>query len=82
MDSVEVVDHCDIWIGICPPKVEVFDWQLMRGRIIVKKVLMQFGFNVAFGLDYSLCNYGVETIDHLFLSYSWTWGLWIGCMSY
>ncbi|KAK3229173.1 hypothetical protein Dsin_001054 [Dipteronia sinensis] len=58
LDSMEAMDQCDIWQGICPPKVEVFAWQLMRRRIPVKDVFLQFGFIVPSGLDCILCNSG------------------------
>ncbi|KAK3199061.1 hypothetical protein Dsin_022476 [Dipteronia sinensis] len=37
-------DHMDeffpfIWKGICPPKIEVFTWQLLKGRLMVREVL-------------------------------------------
>ncbi|KAK3169155.1 hypothetical protein Dsin_000059 [Dipteronia sinensis] len=82
LDSLEAMGHCDIWQDTCLPKVEVFAWSLMRGRILAKKVLTHFGFNVPSGIECSLCKSGVETIDHLFLSYSWTWRPWMGCMGW
>ncbi|KAK1572473.1 hypothetical protein Q3G72_033082 [Acer saccharum] len=32
-----------LWKGLCPPKVEIFVWQLQRGRISVKDVLVRRG---------------------------------------
>ncbi|KAK2662605.1 hypothetical protein Ddye_001179 [Dipteronia dyeriana] len=31
-----------LWKGLCPPKVDVFMWQLRKGRIIVKELLIKF----------------------------------------
>ncbi|KAK3211973.1 hypothetical protein Dsin_016679 [Dipteronia sinensis] len=34
---------CDIlWRGCCPPKMEIFSWQLFRGRLLVRDVLARF----------------------------------------
>ncbi|KAK4857111.1 hypothetical protein QYF36_024580 [Acer negundo] len=36
--------NCDfLWKGLCPPKVKVFVWQLLKGRVLVRKVLLKFG---------------------------------------
>ncbi|KAK3217875.1 hypothetical protein Dsin_011845 [Dipteronia sinensis] len=43
--------HNYIWQRICPPKIETFAWQLLRGRIPVKDALQHFGCGPASGLD-------------------------------
>ncbi|KAK3221603.1 hypothetical protein Dsin_008628 [Dipteronia sinensis] len=40
-----------LWKGICPPKVEVFAWQLLRGKVHVKEVLSWFGCAPNGGLE-------------------------------
>ncbi|KAK3229395.1 hypothetical protein Dsin_001276 [Dipteronia sinensis] len=37
------------WRGLCPPKIEVFVWQLLRGRVLVKGVLKRFGYKPSAG---------------------------------
>ncbi|KAK2644221.1 hypothetical protein Ddye_019416 [Dipteronia dyeriana] len=37
--------------GICPTKVEVFLWQLLRGRVLVNEVLQKFGRDVVVASD-------------------------------
>ncbi|KAK2658391.1 hypothetical protein Ddye_004924 [Dipteronia dyeriana] len=32
-----------LWHDLCPPKVEVFVWQQLKGRVLVRKVLLKFG---------------------------------------
>ncbi|KAK2647555.1 hypothetical protein Ddye_015044 [Dipteronia dyeriana] len=68
--------------GICPPKVEVFAWQLSRGRVLVKSVVQAFGFIQNLSLLCPLCNVGIESVDHLFLLFPWSWKLWNSCMSW
>ncbi|KAK3220390.1 hypothetical protein Dsin_014360 [Dipteronia sinensis] len=55
-----------VWQGISPPKVEVFAWQLCKGRIMVKNVLSRFGVSQNLCVLCLLCSEGIESIDHLF----------------
>ncbi|KAK1564769.1 hypothetical protein Q3G72_011280 [Acer saccharum] len=75
-------DHLFIWQGVCPPKVEMFIWQLLKGKVLVSEVLKRFGYVAGITLDCPLCNSGEESIDHLFLHCSWTRELWIRCMKW
>ena len=57
-----------LWQGLCPPKVEVFVWQLLRGRVLVREVLLKFGVAIQTGsASCPLCEIGSESIDHIFL---------------
>ncbi|KAK2640224.1 hypothetical protein Ddye_028019 [Dipteronia dyeriana] len=69
-----------IWNGICPYKVEVFLWQLYRGRVFVREVLLRFGMAKLNVVVCPLCSLEVETVDHLFLHCPWTFNLWNWCM--
>ncbi|KAK3211546.1 hypothetical protein Dsin_016252 [Dipteronia sinensis] len=78
-------DHMDeffpfIWKGICPPKIEVFTWQLLKGRLMVREVLRRFGVNGIVSVECPLCLAGSESIDHLFLQCTWSNKLWRLCM--
>ncbi|KAK2653362.1 hypothetical protein Ddye_013218 [Dipteronia dyeriana] len=55
------------WQGICPLKIEIFAWQLLKGRILVKEVLFSFGLQQVVCTDCPLCGGGGESIDHLIL---------------
>ncbi|KAK2635508.1 hypothetical protein Ddye_030300 [Dipteronia dyeriana] len=55
------------WLGIVPPKVEVFLWQLFKGRILVSDVLLKFGMSHIASNVCPLCDRESETINHLFL---------------
>ena len=70
----------DIWFGHCPPKVEMFVWQLIHGRILVKEVLLIFGVQLVDDLLCPLCAEKMESIDHLFLLCGWAWNIWQCCM--
>ncbi|KAK3204429.1 hypothetical protein Dsin_018475 [Dipteronia sinensis] len=63
-------DHSFIWKGLCPSKVEMFIWQLIKGRVL--------GLNS----NCRFCNSEIESIDHLFLHCDWTWELWSRCMAW
>ncbi|KAK3221933.1 hypothetical protein Dsin_008958 [Dipteronia sinensis] len=67
-----------VWQGNCPPKVEVFVWQVLRGRVMVKDHMHGLHYQL-FNLNCHLCNTSIEAIDHL-LNYEWTWRLWTLCM--
>ncbi|KAK3221461.1 hypothetical protein Dsin_008486 [Dipteronia sinensis] len=47
--ALEDIEYSNVWLdrllwrGICPPKVEFFTWQLLRGRVFVGDVLRRFG---------------------------------------
>ncbi|KAK3219579.1 hypothetical protein Dsin_013549 [Dipteronia sinensis] len=71
-----------IWQGICPAKIEIFGWQLLRGRVMVRQVLRKFGFDPAYSLMCPFCNAAEESVDHLFLLCPWSWKLWNRCMSW
>ncbi|KAK3228410.1 hypothetical protein Dsin_000291 [Dipteronia sinensis] len=62
-----------LWKGLCPPKVELFSWQLCRGRVMVRSNLDRFG--CAQGMDCPLCNGELEAVDHLFMRCPWSWNL-------
>ena len=62
-----------VWMGFAPSKVEVFCWQLMKGRIAVKEQLARRGL---LDLNLALCTFckeECESIGHLFFSCSSSW---------
>ncbi|KAK3212019.1 hypothetical protein Dsin_016725 [Dipteronia sinensis] len=68
-----------LWNGTCPPKVELFLWQLVRGRVLVADVLHRFGVGVS--LVCKLCNNENETLNHVFLHYAWSRKVWYHCLN-
>ncbi|KAK3227605.1 hypothetical protein Dsin_007467 [Dipteronia sinensis] len=71
-----------LWKGICPPKIELFLWQLWRGKVLVRAVLYRHGMEHLSNLECPLCNKEIETTDHLFLHCTWSYSLWQKCMAW
>ena len=70
-----------IWTGLAPLKVEVFCWQLLKGRIAVKEQLASRGlidWNMA---SCTFCNVEIESVDHLFFTCNLSWNIWMYCCS-
>ncbi|KAK2639287.1 hypothetical protein Ddye_027082 [Dipteronia dyeriana] len=44
-----------IWQGVCPPKIEIFVWHLLQGRVTVKKVLRSFGVILVSSIECPRC---------------------------
>ncbi|KAK3199562.1 hypothetical protein Dsin_022977 [Dipteronia sinensis] len=65
-----------LWHGICPPKVEILVWQILKGRVMVKEVLCRFGVTFGGNQLCPLCNSVVESVDHLFLLCHRSWKIW------
>ena len=66
-----------VWMGCAPPKVEVFCWQLMRGRIATKDQLLKKGL-LDGNLDIcTFCKADSESIGHLFFLYAFSWQIWM-----
>ncbi|KAE8682317.1 Polynucleotide adenylyltransferase family protein isoform 4 [Hibiscus syriacus] len=67
----------NVWVGIAPPRVETFLWQVVHLRVAVKEELLKRG--VA-GIEDPLCplcgRFG-ESVPHLFLHCEVAWGLWV-----
>ncbi|GMI86725.1 hypothetical protein HRI_002341800 [Hibiscus trionum] len=65
------------WQGLTPPRIDFFLWQVFKQRLPVKSELHRRGVNSLVDLNCPLCNSHVETINHLFFSCSFAWGLWM-----
>ena len=70
-----------VWVGLAPPKVEVFCWQLMRGRIATKKQLARKGLVNWNAAVCTFCKSDRESISHLFFSCFFSWKIWMHCCS-
>ncbi|KAK3219665.1 hypothetical protein Dsin_013635 [Dipteronia sinensis] len=68
--------------GICPPKVQVFGWQLVKGKVLVRNQLSRYGLDQVACLDCPLCGSNVESVDHLFIHCQWSWNLWLKCIGW
>ena len=70
-----------IWAGLVPPKVEIFCWQMIRGRIAVREQLARRGLLNWDAAVCALCKSKVETVGHLFFSCKLSWLIWMYCCS-
>ncbi|KAL4287989.1 hypothetical protein AHAS_Ahas19G0241300 [Arachis hypogaea] len=70
-----------IWKGLVPPRVELFIWFALIGRVNTKERLCRFGI-VNQGVTMCvLCNKEVENVCHLFLGCDFTWQVWCAWLS-
>ncbi|XP_072056371.1 uncharacterized protein [Arachis hypogaea] len=65
-----------IWKGLVPPRIELFGWFVLVGRINTKERLNRLGVDIHSDTICVLCHKGVENIEHLFLRCEVTWQVW------
>ena len=70
------------WQGLVPPKVELFGWQLIKEKVMVKKKLSNYGMFPGMSVACVLCSVEEESVNHLFLHCSWAWKLWVTGMGW
>ncbi|KAK3225807.1 hypothetical protein Dsin_005669 [Dipteronia sinensis] len=68
--------------GFVSSKVEVFTWQLAKGRTLVREVLLRFGIAQMASSGCPQCEEGPESIDHVFLLCIWSIELWRTCIGW
>ncbi|KAL4582089.1 hypothetical protein LXL04_006629 [Taraxacum kok-saghyz] len=72
------------WLKWIPIKDNIFVWRIFKGRIAVRKNLMDMDIDVP-NSKCEICNVQVDDISHLFFKCdlaSWLWtslGLWVNC---
>ncbi|XP_015964817.1 uncharacterized protein LOC107488571 [Arachis duranensis] len=64
-----------IWKGVVPPRVELFTWFILVGRVNTKERLSRFGILSQKDNGCIFCNKDVEQVHHLFLGceFAWQW---------
>ncbi|XVF85746.1 hypothetical protein PTKIN_Ptkin17bG0142100 [Pterospermum kingtungense] len=78
-----------VWRGLLPPKVEVFMWQLLKGRVAVKQNLVARNLLSVDNANCVFCRGAIESVSHLFFvcpvswkiwcHWCWRWGIqWVG----
>ncbi|QHO17244.1 uncharacterized protein DS421_10g310500 [Arachis hypogaea] len=65
-----------IWKGLVPPKVELFTWFVLIGRVNTKERLSRFGILNQVDMRCVLCNRDIEQVHHLFLGCDFAWQVW------
>ncbi|KAL4323635.1 hypothetical protein GQ457_11G028910 [Hibiscus cannabinus] len=66
-----------VWLRLVPPKVEIFMWRVVWGRVPVKVELLKRGVPIIENSLCSLCKNSPETISHLFLFCTGVWRIWM-----
>ncbi|KAK8993149.1 hypothetical protein V6N11_033253 [Hibiscus sabdariffa] len=66
-----------VWIGFTPPKVEIFVWLVLWGRVPVKMELSRRGMSNLGCILCPLCKLFPESVSHLFFSCSGIWPIWM-----
>ncbi|KAK2659273.1 hypothetical protein Ddye_005806 [Dipteronia dyeriana] len=79
---INVDDFKFLWQGVSPPKIEIFLWQLLKGRVMVRKVLQRFGLDSSLSIFCPLCDQDEESVDHISLHCRLSWKLWSQCMAW
>ena len=72
--------HHNIWGHGAPPKVEMFGWQVLQGRVAVKTNLHSIGCLPQGELACNFCKGEIESVDHLFLGCIKSWQIWCLCL--
>ncbi|KAL4288482.1 hypothetical protein AHAS_Ahas19G0290600 [Arachis hypogaea] len=70
-----------IWKGLVPPRVELFTWFVLVGRVNTKDGLcrleiLQLNDNLCV-----LCNKEAENLQHLFVTCEFSWNVWCAWIS-
>ncbi|XP_057761120.1 uncharacterized protein LOC130981553 [Arachis stenosperma] len=70
-----------IWRGVVPPRIELFGWFVLVGRVNTKDRLSRLGVIVHSDNICVLCKKEVESVQHLFLLCEVTWQVWCSWLS-
>ncbi|XP_015969969.1 uncharacterized protein LOC107493386 [Arachis duranensis] len=65
-----------IWRGLVPPRIELFTWFVLVGRVNTKERLRRLGVIDQLDSICVLCKKDVEDLHHLFLRCQFTWQVW------
>ncbi|XP_057760903.1 uncharacterized protein LOC130981324 [Arachis stenosperma] len=65
-----------LWKGFVPPRIELFGWFVLVGRVNIKERLTKLGVNIQSDSTCVLCTKESESAEHLFLQCEVTWQVW------
>ncbi|QHO20170.1 Putative ribonuclease H protein [Arachis hypogaea] len=77
--SAEITSYSftsSIWKGFVPPRIELFGWFVLVGRVNTKERLTKLGVNILGDSMCVLCTKELESVEHLFLRCEVTWQVW------
>jgi len=67
---------CSVWMNLVPPKVEVFMWLTLLGRLNTKERLHRKGVLSANQVACTFCSVQPESLDHVLLQCHISWKVW------
>ncbi|XP_057744025.1 uncharacterized protein LOC130961983 [Arachis stenosperma] len=65
-----------IWRGVVPPRIEIFSWFVLVGRVNTKERMTRLGVIIHSNNICVLYKKDLESVQHLFLLYELTWQVW------
>ncbi|XP_016173903.1 uncharacterized protein LOC107616461 [Arachis ipaensis] len=65
-----------VWRGAIPPRIELFGWFVLIGRVNTKERLSRLGVIRLNDNLCVLCQKEIESVEHLFLHCELTWQVW------
>ncbi|XP_016199059.1 uncharacterized protein LOC107640024 [Arachis ipaensis] len=65
-----------VWRGMVPPRIELFGWFVLIGRVNTKERLSRLGVIRLNDTLCVLCKREIESVEHLFLLCEFTWQVW------
>ncbi|XP_057734667.1 uncharacterized protein LOC130950143 [Arachis stenosperma] len=71
-----------IWKGLVPPRVELFVWFVLTGRVNTKERLSRLGVIHHEDVVCVFCNKNIEYSHHLFLGCDFSWQVWCTWLSF
>ncbi|XP_072081248.1 uncharacterized protein [Arachis hypogaea] len=71
----------NIWKGLAPPRMELFVWFVLVGRVNTKERLSRLGVISQNDKRCVLCNKDDEQVHHLFLGCDFVWQVWSAWIS-
>ena len=67
---------CKVWLNLAPPKVEMFLWLALLGKLNTKALLMHKGIQFEGPPTCPFCSEHSETLDHLLITCTISWDIW------
>ncbi|XP_016206787.1 uncharacterized protein LOC107647186 [Arachis ipaensis] len=65
-----------IWKGLVPPRIELFGWFVLVGRVNTRERLSRLGITRQHDSICVLCKKEIECVHHLFVFCEFTWQVW------
>ncbi|KAL4299736.1 hypothetical protein AHAS_Ahas17G0130700 [Arachis hypogaea] len=66
----------EIWKGMVPPRIELFTWFVLVGRVNTKDRLSRLGIIERSDNVCVMCSKEIESVQHLFVTCEYAWQVW------